>query len=280
MITTSPSFRRSASLASLMMLGLVLQPVSAEGQGTEGMSGDAAREAFLVAPVRIFTAPATGMTIPGALGAGQGDVFAGFSFQGRTRFSESSDGAVVAGFGLGNPARFAALEVAFTSFSTFRSGFFERSHASFKLHRQVGDGWAGAIGWENALTLSGGGGDGGSSLFAVGMRTVRLGEADSRFSSMTFTAGVGDGRFRSEDDVLADRSTAGVFGGMSLRILPQLSALVDWTGQDLAAGISVAPLPRFPLVVNAGFADLTGQAGDGARFMMSGGIGTNVRVHF
>jgi hypothetical protein len=35
----------------------------------------------------------------------------------------------------------------------------------------------------------------------------------------------------------------------------------------------VAPRRRVPLVIDAGFADITGSAGDGARFILGAGLG-------
>ncbi len=59
-----------------------------------------------------------------------------------------------------------------------------------------------------------------------------------------------------------------------------LSVVADWTGQDLNAGISATPVPRVPLVVTAGAADITGSAGDGARFILSVGYGVAVPWRF
>jgi len=47
----------------------------------------------------------------------------------------------------------------------------------------------------------------------------------------------------------------------------------DWNGQDLFAGVSLAPSRRVPVVINAGVADLTRNAGDGPRFILSAGFG-------
>jgi hypothetical protein len=49
--------------------------------------------------------------------------------------------------------------------------------------------------------------------------------------------------------------------------------VADWTGQDLNLGVSLAPFPALPLVVTPALADLTGRAGDGARFTVGAGFG-------
>jgi hypothetical protein len=70
-----------------------------------------------------------------------------------------------------------------------------------------------------------------------------------------------------------DRKTANVFGALGLQVAEPVSVTADWSGQDLFAGVSVAPARRVPLVITAGFADLTGSAGDGARFVLATGLG-------
>lgn len=278
----SPLSRRvsGAFFVSLILL-LVLALVPRGGvEAQQPVDVDSLRAQFLLDPVFLRTTPGSGMYIPGGVGASRGDVFAGFSYQDRTRFTRSNDGAVAFGFGLGNPVDRVGFEVAITSFSTQRSGFFNRTQASFKAHRLVGDGWSVALGWESAVVLAGDGGDGGDSQFAVVSRTLRLNEASRPLNSLTLTAGVGNGRFRTESAIFEDRSTLGVFGGGSLRVLPWASVIAEWTGQDVGAGVSLAPLARFPLIVNVGVTDIAGTAGDGARLTASGGIGSNLRFLF
>ncbi len=56
--------------------------------------------------------PGSSSGSPTAFGADFGSVFTGASFQERTRFTSSSDGAVSAGFGLGNATKAVGLEIA------------------------------------------------------------------------------------------------------------------------------------------------------------------------
>jgi len=274
---------RRVSGALLVSMATLLTLVLVPGGAVEAQEApplDSLRAQFLLEPVFLRTTPGSGMYISGGVGASWGDVFAGFSYQDRTRFTRSNDGALAFGFGLGNPVDRLGVEVAITSFSTERSGYFNRTQASFKVHRLVGDGWSVAAGWESAVVLSGDGGDGGDSRFAVVSRTIRLNEASRPLNSLTLSAGVGNGRFRTESAIFEGRSTVGVFGGGSLRVLPWASVIAEWTGQDVGAGVSLAPLARFPLILNVGLADLTGTAGDGARLTASGGIGSNLRLLF
>jgi hypothetical protein len=222
---------------------------------------------------RLVAVPAASLTSPTAFGVQMGEGFAGFAYQARTRYTDLDDGAVAIGVGFGDRERYAALEVAATSFSTVRGGGpLETGGLSFKLHRSFGDRLGVAVGWENAVSW--GGSDAGNSPFAVATRIFRLrDDPQAAFSAVAATVGVGGGRFRSEDDVVNGRGTANVFGALGVRVAEPLSLAADWNGQDLYAGVSVTPLRHVPLLVNAGFADITGSAGDGARFIVSAAVG-------
>ena len=68
-----------------------------------------------------------------------------------------------------------------------------------------------------------------------------------------------------------------VFGSVGVRVLPPVNAVANWTGQDLALGLSVAPVRRWPLVITPAVVDVTGRAGDGARVAVSAGLHHNFR---
>jgi hypothetical protein len=120
-----------------------------------------------------------------------------------------------------------------------------------------------ALGVENGVTWgrmegTSGATDAGTSVYLVASKLVRLRrDAAYPLGSVTLTAGVGTGRFRTEDQILDGRETVNPFGGFSLRLAQPASLIADWTGQDLVAGVSVTPLRRVPLVVTPGVADLT-----------------------
>jgi hypothetical protein len=221
----------------------------------------------------VVSIPAASISSPTAFGAERGQGFVGFAYQARTRFTQLSDGAAVLAGGIGDRQRAVALELALTTYSTLHGGGpFETGGVSFKLHRAVGEHTGVAVGFENALDW--GGSDAGRSPFAVATHVLQLRpDAAQPFSAVTATLGVGAGRFRSEDDVVADRETVNVFGALGVQVVEQLSVAADWNGQDLFAGVSVSPTRRIPFVLNAGLADLTGSAGDGTRFILSAGLG-------
>jgi hypothetical protein len=179
---------------------------------------------------------------------------------------------VVAGFGLGN-ARTVGVEVALTSFSTFRSGFFRRTGVSVKAHHLFSNGLAIAAGSETAFVL-GEAGDGGRANYAV-LSRVYTRSSDSRrpFSSVGLTLGAGDGRFRSLADVRANRNSIGVFGAVSARLTDAAGAVADWNGQDLTLSASLVPLRCLPLTITPGVTDVLRHAGTRPRFLLGMGVG-------
>ncbi|HLM68337.1 MAG TPA: hypothetical protein VK358_12450, partial [Longimicrobium sp.] len=119
------------------------------------------------------------------------------------------------------------------------------------------------------------------SLYAAATRMVSLREDPSqRFGTAVFTLGVGNGRFRFEDDDADGNQTVNVFAAAGVRVSEPLSLVGDWTGQDLNLAASITPLRRVPLVLTTGVADVTGSAGDGARFILSLGYGLSIRQPF
>ena len=212
-----------------------------------------------------LAAPAIGIGVPSGFGADFGDVFVGLGAQSRTRYADKPDGGVVAGFGLGDARKYLGLEVAVSQYGTFRSCC--RGGLSLKLHRMFPGALGVAVGWENVAGWGDLPGeaegdvpftDGGRSLYGAASKVFFLSpHGPNAFRSITGTIGVGNGRFRTEDDVLDDRETANVFGSVGVRWFEPWSVAASWTGQDLNAGISVVPLPRAPLAITIGAADLT-----------------------
>jgi hypothetical protein len=211
-----------------------------------------------------IAAPAISIGVPTAFGAGWGDVFVGAGLQSRTRYADRVDGGAVVGFGLGDPWRFVGLEVSVSQFGTFRSCC--RGGVSAKGHRMVTRATSVALGWENVTgwgRLPGGAEnahwtDGGSSLYGALSHIFLLREESYQpLSSVAVTVGGGNGRFRRERDILDGRERVNGFASVGVRVLEPLSVVASYTGQDVAAGASVVPFRRLPVVVTVGAADLT-----------------------
>jgi len=225
--------------------------------------------------------PGSSSGTPTAYGAEFGDVFLDAGYQHRTRYtkglpwSKRCDGAVAGGFGIGNSGRALGIELVYTSFSTVRSGFFHTSSFSFKVHRALPWNLAIAYGWDDAIHSAGT--DGGSSMYGVLSSYIPTRQTSgSPFSSVTLSLGVGNGRFQHEQAFYDGKHGLGAFGSVGVRVLSPVSLLADWTGQDLMLGASIVPFARLPLFITPSFADVTGSAGDGARFVLGVGMEFNL----
>ena len=220
----------------------------------------------------------TSISTPTGFGAQWRDAFVGVGYQERTRFSDIDDGAVTAGFGLGDARKLVAAEVAVTSYSTIREGFGENGGVSFKVHRtftnDTGGDLAVAVGVENAIDW--GNSDAGKSVYGVVTKVLPLTQNPTDpLSSLTVSLGLGGGRFRSEEKINNREGGTNVFGSVALKVAEPVNLIAEWTGQDLNLGASIYPIPGVPLVITPAAADVTGNAGDGTRFIL--GVGYGIR---
>ena len=221
---------------------------------------------------------------PVGFGADNNLVFFSIDYQSRTRFSQTSDGEAGIGIGLGDAVNSVGAEVSYSLNSFGSSAGFGSGAFSAKLHKRIGEDAAVAIGWNQFAKIQFGGGRNGNgpsdypnnSYYLVGTKIVRTREdINDVFSRVALTAGVGSGVFLPFDrNASIDRGGLNVFGSVGVRVARPVSAIVEWTGQDLAAGVSVAPFDNFPLVITPAFRDITG-AGDGARFVLGASVAFN-----
>ncbi|TVQ22133.1 MAG: hypothetical protein EA367_04685 [Leptolyngbya sp. DLM2.Bin15] len=215
-----------------------------------------------------------GLTIvnPTGYGLDNWTPFVGATFQSRTRYSNVSDGAMVFGIGAGDAREAVGVELSYTLASFGRNRDFGTGGFNLRVHRRFSEDFAGAIGWNGFLTV-GDADDFESSVYGVLTKIVTLSDRiEDPFSRIAFTAGIGSGMFRSETDVDEGNDTIGAFGSMAVRLAEPVSLVTEWTGQDLAIGLSVAPFANRSIVITPALRDITG-AGDGARFVL--GIGAS-----
>jgi hypothetical protein len=216
--------------------------------------------------------PSLTIANPYGFGADRG-FYSSLSYQTDTRFGNESDGDATMGFGagFGDAKKAVGAELSYTLASFGNNRDFGTGGFNAKLHRQIGEGWGVAAGWNSFLSI-GDENDLDDSLYLVTTKIFKTREdLNSPFSRIAGTVGVGNGQFRTQDALENGDDGFNVFGGLAFRVAQPISFLTEWTGQDLALGLSVSPFRTVPLTVNLGVRDLTG-AGDGARFVA--GIGT------
>jgi hypothetical protein len=228
---------------------------------------------YAVAARGDWVSPGIAIGVPTGFGADWGDAFAAVGLQSRTRYRDAVDGGVVFGFGLGDAQRALGLELAVSSFGTFRSCC--RGGLSAKVHRVLPRNSSIAVGYENALTWGRMAGeeeatDAGRSLYLAGTSVFLLRPDPSSFlGTAAVTAGIGNGRFRRESDILNDRERVNPSFSAGVRVAEPASVVASWTGQDLVAGVSLVPFRRVPLFITPGVADLT----TSPRFILGIGYG-------
>ena len=219
--------------------------------------------------------PSLTIANPYGFGADRG-FFTGLGYQSDTRGgldNESDpDGTLGFGFGIGNAQKAIGAELSYSMASFGQNGRdFGSGGFNLKLHRKIADGWGVAAGWNSFLSV-GDANDLEDSLYLSTTKIFKLKEkVSSPFSRVGVTVGVGNGQFRTEDDIANDNESFNVFASMAFRVARPVSFITEWTGQDLAMGLSVSPIRTVPITINLGARDIAG-AGDGARFVF--GIGT------
>ncbi|ELS01849.1 hypothetical protein Xen7305DRAFT_00015560 [Xenococcus sp. PCC 7305] len=214
---------------------------------------------------------APGMTIgnPYGFGADGGAFFAGFGYQSDTRFGndDDEDGVANFGVGLGNAKKAVGLELSYTMGSFGNNRDFGTGGFNAKMHRQFPGAWGVAAGWNGFLNL-GDENDFENSFYLVTSKIFRTREKlNSPFSRIAATVGFSNSEFNNDSDREFD-----VLGSLAFRVARPLSTVVEWTGSDLAMGVSASPFRRVPLTLNIAVRDIAGE-GDGARLVFGAGMG-------
>jgi hypothetical protein len=254
-----------------------------------------------MAPMATGTFPVGGLGTPTAFGASWGNVFLGGSFQNETRpnvFSNpnlpSDPGATPAdkakggdyyaysvGFGLGDARNLIGLETVATTYNAGKAGLFNNGGISFKAHKLLGDNFAIAGGYENAITFGRSfpgdpnGTNGGQTGYGVASLILNPDPNMGFFSNTTLSVGAGAGRFRNIGDIRANRDTINVFGSLGTRLSSNFSLVTDWNGQDLSVGLPIT-IPfggGSSFQVTPALVDLVNGESGGSRFAVSGGLG-------
>jgi hypothetical protein len=229
-----------------------------------------------------LSSPGITISNPNGYGADNNTIFAVADFQKRTRFTRTSDGELAFGIGLGNAVKFVGAELTYTLNTLGTSQGLGSGAFSIKLHRRIAEDLAVAIGWNQFADIyinakvpfdypK-------NSYYAVVTKVFKTREfINEPFSRVAVTAGIGSGQFLPFDTinqaVIRGENPTGlnVFGSVGVRVFEPVSAIVEWTGQDLGVGLSIVPFKNLPFVITPAFRDITG-AGDGARFIMGAGV--------
>lgn len=215
------------------------------------------------------SSPGLSIYIPVGFGADRNTLFVSGTYQTATREDNDDDnnGAFGVGLGLGDADKALGLELSYV-FDDFNDDFPDGG-LNAKLHRRFGDVGI-AVGYNGFINL--GRNDYEHSRYGVITGIIRTQQSVRQpLSRIALTVGVGDGQFRSNGAIDAKENNANVFGNVAIRVVEPVSAIVEWTGVDLAAGLSIAPVRNFPWVITPAVRDIVG-AGDEPRFVLGTGF--------
>lgn len=216
--------------------------------------------------------PGLTIAIPSAFGADNNTLYTAASFQERVRGSESNDGSLGLGIGLGDATESVGVELSYTlaSFGNntrdFGSGAF-----NVKVHRRLSEDFAIAAGVNGLINL---GDDNGfeNTFYGVATKIFRTDDDINKpFSRIAVTAGLGNGQFRTAEALSDDEDGINVFGNVAFRVARPVSIIAEWSGQDLGVGLSIVPFENIPLVITPAVRDLAG-GGNKPRFVLGGGF--------
>jgi nitrate reductase NapAB chaperone NapD len=221
--------------------------------------------------------PGISLNNPTGFGGGWGNLGVGVIFNNRNRFS-SEDGAVSFFMGFGDPEESIALDatLSITGLSN-ESGQDDNLGAgsiSLQASRLLPNNFSVSVGVVNLVDWVDAASDTGRSFYSSVSKVLIFDEDIEKPFSLGFvTLGIGNGVFRTEDNVDPTDEFGGtqlnVFGSFATSMGSQAHAIAEWTGQDLTMGLSVVPFRRIPLVASFGLNDLTGNAGDGVRLNLN-----------
>jgi S-layer homology domain len=250
----------------------------------------------IVGSTGVSTFPVGGLGTPTAFGANTG-FFLGAGYQNETRpliynavpgtAKQGETYAYSVGLGLGDSRNFLGLETVATTYNRPNVGSFENGGISFKVHKLLGDNFAIAGGYENAITFGSnsgfnpvapdGGVNGGRTGYGVASVILNPDPNMGFFSNTTLSVGAGAGRFRNVGDIRNGIDTINIFGSVGTRLSSNFSLVADWNGQDLGVGLPIS-IPfggGTSFQITPALVDLVNSETGGSRFTVSGGLGFN-----
>lgn len=224
----------------------------------------------------IGVAPALTGLIPTGYGASPGAGGVGAIFQNRTRFNNTSDGAIGLLLGLGEPGAKTSLDVGVNILDVGINGdsFGSRGSFNVKAHTKISRGKGLAVGVLNFGNWNVT--DNPRGVFGVFSFQNKLRGENKAFGRLYTSVGLGNGLFLSEKKIQQKRGGVNVFGSLTTNLTSRVNAFTEWTGQDMNIGLSIVPFKRQPIVITPMLADVTHRAGDGTRFLVGMAYGFTV----
>ena len=208
---------------------------------------------------------------PSGWGAWGNTIFLGVGGTSPQVYSTEFDGAISLGAGLGHPVKNAGLQLGATIQDV--SGMDNLSYG-IKAHKYLCRGISMAIGVEQLFGPKESTPDE-SFYIVVSRASQQHPSAIPRISKLHMNIGLGSGRFgnKSPRDIEEGKDEHGtyLFGGLAYEVYKNTNLILEWSGINLHAGVSIIPFEDIPIGITVGAADLTDNSGSGARFIFSVG---------
>ncbi|MEY3367428.1 MAG: hypothetical protein RI973_583 [Bacteroidota bacterium] len=231
--------------------------------------------------------PGIGIYVPDAYGKGYvGNVSFGSTLQSRSRLSGdffNPDGNASVNLGLGNPEKLVGLDVRVNLYGFFNAigspGNFGEGSLDISLSRRVADNWwlcAGIndlTGWKLAPAHQI------RSFFTTATGVLKLREhaedASPAFSKLYLTAGLGNGRFRLDEDYsIEDEGPLNLIAAAAVQVGRETNIFAEWNGYTTVAGFSSYPFRRLPIQILVGVDDIFHEKW---KFIFACGAGINLQ---
>jgi len=213
-----------------------------------------------VQPTQTQASPAVAFGSPIGFGLNSGQLAVGIGGQ-TTDVSGANhfDGSMGVAAGFGNSRDSLGFEVT-ANLISLRDNFGQDGSFNAKIHHMLNETTAVAVGAESF----GGWGDARDSrisAFAAVTTVVQAG------LPVVLNLGAGTNRFASNNET----NRTGVFGSVAVVPTDRLSFVVDYTGIDTNAAVSVVPFTTLPVTLTLGYVNLQEQEGLSREF--AGGLG-------
>ena len=225
--------------------------------------------------------PGITVATPVGFGGFYGNVAIGGAYQaGYGGVNNNDDANIATTISLGNPKEFVSFDLTWNIYGlsdTYGSqNNFGASYLSLQLSRLLANDWSVGLGGEGIIRFEGRDASNASSYYLVTSKVFVLNEDTTKPFSVLYTSmGLGTGRFLPVENFDQYGGTGvNVFGSTAIQVIEGVNAIVEWSGQDLNAGISIAPFPNFPLIITPAVVELTNNTGNGGgRFVISASLG-------
>ncbi len=207
---------------------------------------------------------------------GKGQLILSANYQSRTRFTTKRDGSMAATVLVGKPDK---LVGEFTLINNDMSRIGSRGTISARVGHSFGGTYV-SLGFDQLYTWGGTDAFRGTSLRVS--RSFELSKNSNKaFSRLYVSVGIGNGRYAPEG-FLNRKNAQGVldpdlnhWGGVctfGVNLSDRALAFANYSGNDWIVGLSLRPFPKSGFFITPAFSDVSRQAGDGPRFVVSAGF--------